>query len=185
MGNNLGMVRNVNFEFTCLSDPPMTQWISFSSGWQGCSLEGPANPSSSDILKVDFLARSKLYFWNFAQEIVQKITPKITYYVLIMKQKTEKEIKIHKFLVWAENLKILRKDRKILRGRMTVRPWHLETLLLLYSDYPNLTLNQHETFLEKSMPTFWDPMIIFVFLLNFTRMLCQGKKNVCLRKGAL
>ena len=22
MGNNLGMVRNVNFEFTCLSDPP-------------------------------------------------------------------------------------------------------------------------------------------------------------------
>ena len=25
MGNNLGMVRNVNFEFTCLSDPPTTR----------------------------------------------------------------------------------------------------------------------------------------------------------------
>ena len=25
MGNNLGMVRNVNFEFTCLSDPPIRE----------------------------------------------------------------------------------------------------------------------------------------------------------------
>ena len=32
----------------------------------------------ADILKVDFFTRSKLQFWNFAQEIVLKITSKIT-----------------------------------------------------------------------------------------------------------
>ena len=53
-----------------------------------------------------------------------------------MRKKTEKRLKYMNFQFVHAYLKILRKVRIILRGRTTVWPWLLETLMEIYCESP-------------------------------------------------
>ena len=66
-----------------------------------------------DILKVDFFARSKLYFWNVVQEKSAKRSVKITLYVWNKKKKTVKEVKIYIFLICAAKSQDVAQSHKI------------------------------------------------------------------------
>ena len=92
--------------------------------------------SPPDILKVDFCA-VKTYVLKFCAKKKCKNHTKNHRICLNHETKTVKEVtkqtKKHKRFMHA-NLKILRKVRKILHGRTTVRPWHLETLFPTSTD---------------------------------------------------
>ena len=97
----------------------------------------------TDIIKKDFLCGQNFSFGNFAQEKVQNSHLKSHNICESWRKRRKKRLKCIIFWFASTILKILCKLLKILCGRKTVRPWHLETLFL----YLSFIWNSYEIFI--------------------------------------